>query len=347
VDSSARRSPRVWIGVGISLAAIGIALYRVDLGEAQTAFREANYIWLAPALMFAVGAFFLRAVRWRALFHPLELPLGRLFWIMSIGYTVTTILPLRLGDVVRAHLVGEVEEESKTRSFITIAVEHLMDVLTVLVILLVLSFFVPLAGWVRTMMFAATGIVVVSFILIGVTLFRRGESLELVDAALMRLPESWARKIHETFDSAIDGLSALGSPTAALKVAGWSAAQWLTGGLMMWAVLLAFDISASIIVALFMVAMSALALTIPSSPGYIGVYHAVMIEALAGVFGVSRGEAASFAVVSHLLLFVPPVIIGGLVLVRDPRMWDRLLRWREGESAERERESSEEVPARG
>jgi uncharacterized membrane protein YbhN (UPF0104 family) len=97
MSGSVWRNPRVWIGIGISAAAIGIAVYRVELGEAAEAFQAANYWWLLPGLVFALLSFFLRAVRWQALFHPLSLPLERVFWIMAIGYTVTTLLPLRLG----------------------------------------------------------------------------------------------------------------------------------------------------------------------------------------------------------------------------------------------------------
>jgi glycosyltransferase 2 family protein len=341
MNSDIWRNPRVWIGFAISIGAVAVVLYRVDLSEVGDAFREANYLWLIPGVAFALGTFFLRAVRWRTLFFPLSLPLERLFWIMAIGYTVTTLLPLRLGDLVRAHLVGEVEEESKTRSFTTVAVEHLMDVLTVLAILLLVSPFIPVPGWVRTMMFIAAGIVVGSTVIIVVAQFRRRQSLDTVDAVLRRISNRLADGIRKTMDSAIEGFSALGSPRPALKVVGWSAAQWSLGGFMMWMVLLAFSLPSSLTIAMFMVAMSALALTIPSSPGFIGVYHAVMIEALAGVFDAGRGQAASFAVISHLFLFVPPVVFGGIVFVRDPEMWDRLLRWRSGRFASGEESARE------
>jgi uncharacterized membrane protein YbhN (UPF0104 family) len=137
-----------------------------------------------------------------------------------------------------------------------------------------------------------------------------------------------AARIHGLADSAIDGFSAIRSPSAAFQAVFWSAATWFTGGLCMWVVLFSFDLPRTLTAGMFLLAISAIGMVVPSSPGYVGVYHAIIIESLVGIFGADRAQAASYAVVTHLLLFVPPVLLGMYYIWREPYTWDGLLRWR-------------------
>lgn len=96
----------------------------------------------------------------------------------------------------------------------------------------------------------------------------------------------------------------------------------------MWSVLVAFDLPHSFTNAMFLVAMSAVALAIPSSPGFVGVYHVLIVEALVLVLAVDAGAATGFALVTHVLLFVPPVVLGIAYMMIRPQVWNDLLHWR-------------------
>ncbi|CAN5515821.1 hypothetical protein BH24CHL1_BH24CHL1_01930 [soil metagenome] len=322
------KNPRFWIGMIVSAVALAVAWMRVDLDEALGAFGEAEYVWLIPAVGFAIGSLVFRTARWRALFYPLELRMRQLFGILTVGYTVTAVLPLRLGDVARAHLVGQIHRQSRVRTLSTVAVEHLMDVVAVLVILLALAPFVAFPDWARTATWAAAAIVIASGALIAVLWQRREQSLAGLVNLFGWLPEKWTSSLRDKLDAAIDGFSALESRQASAQVVAWSALTWLSGGFMMWAVLVAFGLPHSFQAAMFLVAVSAIAMTVPSSPGFVGVYHALIIEAATLVLGFSSGSAASFAVMTHLLLFLPPVVLGIAYMVGKPDVWNELLRWR-------------------
>ena len=58
----------------------------------------------------------------------------------------TNILPVRLGEVVRAYYVGEREKLSKVAALATIAVERVFDGLTLLFFAAVVGLFLPLVG---------------------------------------------------------------------------------------------------------------------------------------------------------------------------------------------------------
>jgi glycosyltransferase 2 family protein len=312
----------------ISVVALALALSRVEGDEVRVAFGDASYIWLVPATGFALSALAFRSVRWRALLHPLELRIRQLFGFMLVGYTVNTVFPLRAGDLARAHLIGQVHGESRLRTFATIVVEHLLDAVAVVVIILVLAPFLAFPEWAAAATWVAISVAIFSSAGIGWLWWRRERSLSAVEHLAARVPLLNPEAVRERFGSVIDGFSALQSRRASGVVVLCSALTWLSGGLMMWMVLVAFGMPHSFQAAMFLVAMSAIALAIPSSPGFVGVYHVLLIEAAVLVLGVSSGAAASFAVVSHLLLFVPPVVLGIAYMIARPHVWNELLRWR-------------------
>lgn len=323
------KSLRFWIGMCISVAALAVLAYQVDVEEVLESFREASYIWLAPALFFAIASLASRAARWRTLFLPLKLPVPQLFGLMLVGYTVNTLLPLRAGDVARAHLIGQVHHESRVRAFTTIVVEHLLDAVVITVILLALTPFVTFPQWAVNAGWVAIPAMVV--IGIGIAWFwrRRSSASETLAPILGTLPLVEEDSVREKIESAVEGFSALRDRRATVWALIWSAVTWLSGGMMMWSVLVAFDLPHSFPYAMFLVAMSAVALAIPSSPGFVGVYHVLIVEALVLVLAVGAGEATGFALVTHVLLFVPPVVLGIGYMVFRPHVWNDLLHWRQ------------------
>ena len=56
-------------------------------------------------------------------------------------------------------------------------------------------------------------------------------------------------------------------------------------------------------------AITAVSLTLPSSPGYVGTYHYLCQISLA-MFNVPAGPALSYATVVHAVSFLPVLIVG-------------------------------------
>ena len=324
---STMRNPRFWIGMLVSIVALAIIASRVNRHEVVEAFRDANYWMLIPAAAMSVVSLLLRTARWQTLFHPLRPPAGQLFGIQMVGYTVTAALPLRLGDVARVYLVGQMDGISKVRVAATVIIERVLDVSTIIIILAVLIPFVPVPNEARIAM--TVGIVAISAIglSIGLSWTRRDALLVLLtrrtNASSGRV---WAQ-ITQLSRSAIDGFGVLGSFRAASVAIGYSVVTWLAEGIALWAMLRAFGLPSTPTAALFLLTMSALSMVIPSSPGFVGIYHAVLVESLVSVYYAPRGPAVSFAILTHLVMFAPPVIFGVIYLIREKRIWDELLRW--------------------
>ncbi len=87
-----------------------------------------------------------------------------------------------------------------------------------------------------------------------------------------------------------------------------------TGVCLNWAAGLGFSWTET--VAVF--ALSSLGMLLPSSPGAVGVYEAVMLTALTA-YNVPRDLALAVALFAHMAQFIPVTVTGGLVFLLSPR----------------------------
>jgi uncharacterized membrane protein YbhN (UPF0104 family) len=76
----------------------------------------------------------------------------------------------------------------------------------------------------------------------------------------------------------------------------------------------ALDVDAPVAVAVLLTCTTNLAMLVPSSPGYVGVFHAVATVTLLP-FGVNEGQALSFAILAHAVNVLPPSLLGAAFLL--------------------------------
>jgi uncharacterized protein (TIRG00374 family) len=321
---STARNPRFWLGMAISVAALYVAVRGIDWTALFTSLATADYVWLIPSAAVIVIGQVARAVRWQVLFGDSPRPGGRdAFAILSVGYLVSGILPLRLGDPVRAWLVGTHTPASGTVAFGTIMVERAVDLLTVLVLLAVL---VPVhasrllhgqlgAGpWsspanLGVMTLGLVGLVYLGFVVISHLGARTGR---MTTTALARIGVSEARadRVGSGVAGFAEGFGMLRRPRYAALTAVWCVIVWLLGGLQYWFVMFAFHLDLPYSAAVFVLCGTAIFAILPSSPGYVGVFHLAVKLTLAIVAGIPPAIAVSYAIVLHGLTMVVLLSMG-------------------------------------
>src|SRR5436190_19068348 len=118
------KSPQVWLGILVSVAATALLLYVVDLREVAQALGEANPGLVVLCALTVLVAMWLKAGRWRLFFpEPAKVRVEGLLEALYIGYMVNTILPLRAGEVVRAFVAAEIERANKSTALATVLIE--------------------------------------------------------------------------------------------------------------------------------------------------------------------------------------------------------------------------------
>ena len=309
---------RFWLGILISLVCLTLVLWRIDYREVLNALAQANYAWLIPAALPFAATIACKVLRWQLLFpgdHS-RIRRSKLLSALMISYALNTILPARLGEVARAYVIGESENVSKSLAFSTIVVEKVLDVLTLLLFLVLLLPLVPLPSWIQQSALVMAPLFLCLFAIILAVAYQRKRTLAVVRYFVERVPRLDAERLLASLDSALSGFDALGSLRTNLLLWGWSIAVWGTSGLFMLFVMFAFHIDAPPAAAFLLLCVTSLGMTVPSSPGYIGVYHWLVVGTLS-IFGVERELALSFAFAVHALTFVPLTLIGIFYMMRE------------------------------
>jgi uncharacterized protein (TIRG00374 family) len=322
------KNPLFWIGLLISLGALLLAFRGLDWAEVGSALRDANYFLLLPAAVVMFFGLYFRAIRWGVLFYPrTDLRVGALMGTMNVGYSVNNILPLRVGELVRAYLIGETQRVSTAHALSTVVVERVLDVLAVVLMLVLLLPFIDVPAWATTPALVAGVVFLVLAVLLATLSLARRWVLTMVDKGARLLPARHQPRLRQAADSMMEGFGVLNKPAVLARVVGWSFASWFSSVLVMFIVQQALGLGVGFEAGAFVVATTSLAMLVPASPGYIGTFELVTIKGLENVFDVSNSTAASYALVQHAFLYLAPMIVAAVYLWRERQAWRQIRFW--------------------
>lgn len=304
------KSWRFWVGCAFSLGLLYLFFRQVNFGEIGQALAGARYIFVLPAVVVLIIDMGLKAWRWQFLIKPLKpVPLRSVFSIEVIGHMTNAILPLRIGELVRAYLLGEKEQVSKISALATVVVKIVFDGLALLFVAVVLALFLPLADWLRQAIYIAAAIFLSLLVIFLLLASSRGR-LERVAAFLLRpLPRRWSARLQGWLSLFVYGLEAIRSPRRTLLVFLLSVLAWVAEGTMFYIISFAFDLGQPFYVLLLASTAANLALLLPAGPGGIGNFELASATVLS-LFGVGESLAGAYVIAVHALLLIPIILLG-------------------------------------
>ncbi|HIP88202.1 MAG TPA: flippase-like domain-containing protein [Anaerolineales bacterium] len=311
-----RRRWQFGIGLVVSLAALALAMVGIDLAEVARALAEADYVWLLPTALGILAYLFARAVRWRLLLGP-QVSLARCFWVTSIGYLVSNVLPFRLGDPARAVVIGRSGEVSTAAALSTVVVERVLDMVMVVVLLAGLAPFVAGAGQAMGAGLIAGGAALAALAVLLTLAFRPEWGRRAVRWALGRIPRLDVDRWADRFDGLFEGLAPLRSGRRGAALLFWSVVAWFWVVFFYWTLLRAFLPRPPVLAAPFLVCVIGLGMAVPSSPGTVGVFHAVARYALTVPFDVPVDRAVTIAFAAHAFQYLMMGVLGLVGLARE------------------------------
>jgi glycosyltransferase 2 family protein len=299
---------KVWLGMAVSAVLLWVAVRGVNPDEVLQQLRQIRPGWLVPVLASIFLRFWLTAVRWQLLLRPVKrIGVHRLFAITMIGFMANNLLPARLGEFVRAYALGRSEALPPSLPFATIVIERVFDGFTLLIFLLGgLSFLHPS----RLLLWAA-GLTCVLYlgVLAALMVLRTGRGHELLTSGIGRLPSRIAVPTQRLVGSFRAGLEVLGDLRALLLTALLSIVIWLVNAAGIEASFRAFTLDLPAYASFLVLGTIAVALVLPSAPGYVGPLQVGTVQGLALV-GVARETALSLSIVYHLFNFIPITLVG-------------------------------------
>lgn len=298
-------------GLGLSGLAIWQLATTTDFAEVGRVILASNWALVLFAVLSIPATMVVKAVRWRLLFLPeARPPLRPLLSSLYIGYLMNTVLPARVGEFVRAFLIGRHDRVGAPAALATIVLEKVLDLSALALILAVLIQVIPLPELLAPGAQTFAAMLAAGLVALGFMLAAPGPMLALIasiERALPSLTELGPTRLARAFLEALTVFKRGGSLPRLLA---WSGFVWVWAALTMWSGLAGVGISVSPFVILLVLVVTNLGMAVPQAPGYIGVFHFLVIETLAP-FGVDREQAAAAAVVVHTVIF-GNFLVGGL-----------------------------------
>ncbi|MBW2275556.1 MAG: flippase-like domain-containing protein [Deltaproteobacteria bacterium] len=317
---------RVWFGVGITALSLWYVGRGIPLGDVLTAMKSAN---LPLLLVFSVPAYiasvWVRALRWRHFTNPIaEIPRSALFRAQAIGFLVNNVVPLRIGEFVRAWALARETKNSATAILGTVVIERTLDVASVLLLAAASLTWAGRSGDGSTGLLAQGALLLLPvgcFPVVGLVILR------LWPAQIIAIARWFARPLPARVGDTLERL--LGSFSAGLgSLSGGSHLFWiLFHTLVIWLLLstipviagiVAFDLDLGPPVEMLMtswilLAAVGVAVAIPSAPGFFGTYQ-LAFNAVLERFGVEPATALAIGLVVWFVFWITLVSLGLLVL---------------------------------
>jgi uncharacterized protein (TIRG00374 family) len=274
--------PRLLIRAAVSLALIAFLVWRIDLHEAARALREADYVYVLPALVLFAMAKYLVAVRWRVMMRGFaDLPIAPLFGILLVSNLANNILPARIGDIIRVQVPGQRYGISRARVAATVfATESLLDGLAFAVLGLIGLALIDLNDFPTGVFWGLLGLVA-------------GALIAVVPVSHLKLQEGWTQRgvmpvlperlrlaAEEAIPHFIDGLAVFRDTRLAVPAIALSFAIWLLEVGMFALFGHAFGIALSMQQWMVVMVAANMISSVPVAPSNIGAYEVAVTELL-------------------------------------------------------------------
>lgn len=323
--------------VGLVITAIcGALLFRlIDWTSTEAALETANLKYIAFAVSCLVLSLAAKTVRWRLLLpSSSEVTTPRLYRILHISFLLNNVLPARLGDVARVAMTSRQPGVRFGHVLSSMLTERVTDSVTLVAGFVLVSPFLPIPDQYRMWLHLAWWVIGGLFALAVVLTVLRRPLGRLAGRLSLTERVPGGRHLRDEASSFQEGLRQLFSRRHVLRIWGWSWMAWVGAFAINYMLMRALAIDAPVTVAVLLTCTTNLAMLIPSSPGYLGVFHAAATLSLLP-FNVGPSRALSFAILAHLVNVVPVSVIGAAFLLWGRESLSISLRpWRTAQAAE-------------
>ena len=324
-----KTSIRIFLLLFVTAAFLYFFFRSVDWKLLFSHLTDIRWGWFALFIVLYPVHFLTRAIRWKYLLlhEKKDTSLYNRFAANAIGFTVTFIFPMRLGEVVKPLFLAQKEGLRKGFVLGTVVIERVADILTMCMTLGLFLVFQPLLAsglnldmdsmaklqtWGILALAFALAIILVSMALI----FFRDKTLTVIDFFIRPFPNKISQKIHELSDEFIHGLKFFHSARQIFFFVLWSIILWWGIIFFYWIFFFVYGIHVPYFSLFPYVFLLLIGASIPT-PGMVGGFHAFSKLGLTALYGIDVNLAVGMTLVVHAVQAVMTYIIGYVILWKE------------------------------
>jgi uncharacterized protein (TIRG00374 family) len=315
--------------VVISLLTFGLLAYffrKANPAAVWAETRRADPLLLALSVLITTLTYTIRALRWQFLLAPI----GRTrYWVAFettvIGFAANSLIPGRVGEVLRPYLLARRESLNATSAFATIILERMLDLATVLMLFAVFVFgaasTVISGDPAQLALVKFGGAIAAGSAVAGlVVLFALAGHPERLGRAALRvervLPAKLASALAGFVETFAQGLAVMRDPGRLVTSLLLSFPLWMSIAAGIWLASLAFHITFPYTGSFLVMTVLVVGVAAPT-PGGVGAFHAAYQLAVTTFFAASLDRAVGAAIVLHAVSFVPVTLLGLVFMTRE------------------------------
>ena len=300
-------------GFVISVVLLYFSLKGVSFGEILRTFLTANYRIIFIPILFVAISITGCAYRWSKVCGG-SVRFRDTFISLLIGLFVNNVLPARIGEVARGYVLSKRTGLSLTYTLSTVLADRFFDLAGLLAITFL--FFpkksLPPDVSRAILLLVLLLIVCIAFMLV----MSRKKYAGRIAQLLHNIKRPFFSKIAHRILEVQENLQRINSPLNLLVFVGLSLFNWLSMSTALYFVTLALGVEINFRYIPFVCALLNMGLTVPTAPGYIGVYQFLLTNLLM-IFAVPKSEAFSVSILFHATWYIPYKIVGAIFLVKE------------------------------
>jgi hypothetical protein len=305
-------------GILISILFLFLLFHNLDLKQVWSSIKSFNLLYSIPAVLLYALSYIVRSLRWKELLSiSKEIEFKSVIKALYIGYMANNLLPARMGELYRAHVIGTDQKITRSSALASIIAERVFDGLILFILLVILTFFfykspLLIEICITTGIIFLTGFVVI----IAVSKIKNPEGTDL-SRYLSIFPGYFKEKLSTIITSFIKGLGVIKSFKSLSFITITTIAAWALEWSTMYVIVDGFNIpNIKPLSVAFLVVLVAFSTMIPSGPAFIGPYQYAFVIAL-DLSNISKGTSIAIAVTTQVVMMLPVIIIGMILLWKN------------------------------
>lgn len=323
-----KRTLQITAIAAITILFLYLFLRNANLEDVWRILKSTDPKWLAIGFLVNFSALLFRTARWRILLDPdRPPPLYATFFATTVGYMLSTILPIRASDVARPVLLARRTDTRFSRALGTVLMERVLDLYFILMLFIVFAFrrwndfsqnewfFVVRVGAIASAVLLA----LLTTFIVGMHLFRDGirRAHEFIGRVIpKRFRDAW---MH-FFDTFASTLEIAGNRRAFALVLLCTCAIWFCLTSQFIFTVLALHHPLPWDSAIFVTGITTVGLAIPT-PGGVGGFHKACQLVLTHFYGFDIDSSVATAVLFHVVGTLPVLVTGLFLFVHEGLRW--------------------------
>lgn len=315
---------------------IYLCVRNIDFKQSISLLKNADIKLIIIGIVIYISSYLIRSYRWDYILAPLKkMKLFKSFYYLVFGFFMNNILPLRLGEFVRAIVAGNKLQISRSGVFATIVVERLMDIIIFIISFFLIALFVPnIPNWLQKSFIACAIIFGIMFVILFVMSKDEEKFLKLLYK--FHLPIKLTDIIKSIFIKFASGLKFFQNKKLFITVFIASIIIWIIEAYAYKTLFLAFGLHISVIQCLFVIVTTGIATMLPTAPGFIGAIESVGMITL-GIFGIDGTIAFTAMAAIHFTEMMAIYILGFIGMIKEKISFSDLFNFAIKEKQEEEK----------